>query len=319
MVIYTDLSATQFEELVIEFCVDLLGYGVQGFVTGMDGGRDARFCGRAQLVPSTSDPWDGTIVIQAKHTELLNKSFSEADFSGDGDDSILAKEVERVKALFERGELDYYMLFSNRRCTGVAEADVRKYIASSTGLPEDKIRLYDESELDRLIKRFPKAVDRACLNPGKSPPQIDPTNLAEIITRMANYKGQLDELMEGEKRPPAHRTSPEEKNKLNGLREEYFKRTIRGYMVDFGVIREFLGHPDSQPYVSLYDDISEELQAKLVAWSDPSIPYERLLEQLVATLFKLDFDLRVNKRLTRTLVFYMYCNCDIGGDDDPAQ
>ncbi len=116
-----------------------------------------------------------------------------------------------MKALFERGELDYYMLFSNRRCTGVTEEEVRKYIASSTGLPENKIRLYDESELDRLIKRFPKAVDRACLNPGKSPPQIDPTNLAEIIARLANYKGQLDELMEGEKRPPAHRTSPEEK------------------------------------------------------------------------------------------------------------
>jgi hypothetical protein len=319
MLIYTDLSDTQFEELVIEFCIALLGFGVQGFVTGMDGGRDARFYGRAQLVPSTAAPWDGSIIIQAKHTELLNKSFAEADFCGDVDGSVLAKEVIRIKSLYDRGELTYYMLFSNRRLTGVTDEAVREYISSRTGVPKDRIRIYDESELDRLRKRFPEAVDRACLNPGKSPPQIDPTNLAEIITRLAEYKGKLDELMEGEKRPPTRRTSPEEKNRLNGLREDYFKRTIRGYMVEFEVIREFLGYPESQPYVKLYDDVAEELQAKLVAWSDPNVPYERLLEQLIANMFRLDFDLRVNKRLTRTVVFYMYCNCDIGGEDDSAQ
>lgn len=314
MVNYTDLSDTQFEELVIEFCVELLGYGVQGFVTGMDGGRDARFCGRAQLIPSTSSPWDGNIIIQAKHTELLNKSFSEADFSGDGDDSVIAKEVERVKSLFERGELDYYMLFSNRRLTGVTDEELRKFISSRSGIANDRVKIVDKSELDRFCKRFPDAIVRANLNPAKSPPQIDPTDLAEVITRLAEYKGQLDELMEGEVLPPEKRTSPEEKNRLNGLREEYFKRTIRRYMVDFGVIRNFLGHPESQPYVHLYDEVAEELQAKLVAWSDLEVPYERLLEQLIANLLRLDFDLRTNKRLTRTVVFYMYCNCDIGGE-----
>ena len=73
---YHNLSDLQFEELVIEFCAELLGNGVQGFVTGPDGGRDARFSGTAMLVPSETDPWSGKIVIQAKHTELLNKAFS---------------------------------------------------------------------------------------------------------------------------------------------------------------------------------------------------------------------------------------------------
>jgi len=319
MVIYTDLSDNQFEELVIEFCVELLGYGVQGFVTGMDGGRDARFCGKAQRIPSVSSPWEGNIVIQAKHTELLNKSFAEADFSGDNEDSVLAKEVDRIRSLVERDELDYYILFANRRLTGVTDENVRKFISLKSGVAIDRIKIVDESELDRFCKRFPEAIERAALTPGKSPPQIDPTALAEVITKLAHYKGQIDELMEGEKRPPERRTSPDDKNRLNGLREGYFTKTIRRYMVDFRVIREFLGHPDSQPYVHLYDEVAEELQAKLVAWSDPDVPYERLLEQLIANLMRHDFDLRTNKRLTRTVVFYMYCNCDIGGENDSAE
>jgi len=318
-VIYTDLSATQFEELVIELCIDLLGYGVQGFVSGMDGGRDARFAGKAQLFPSESSPWEGTIVIQAKHTELLNKSFSEAEFSGDNGDSVLAIEMERIARLVSRDELDYYMLFANRRLTGVTDEKIRRLIASKTKIEMNRIKIVDESELDRYCKRFPEAVKRASLTPGNSPPQIDPMMLAEVITRLGHYKGQIDELMEGKKLPPANRTSPEEKNRLNGLREGYFKKTIRPHMPDFGVIQEFLSHPASHPYVQLYDEVAEELQAKLVAWSDPKVPYERLIEQLIANLLRRDFDLRMNKRLTRTVVFYMYCHCDIGGEDDSAE
>lgn len=99
---YHNLSDGQFEELVIELCVELLGHGAQGFVTGKDGGRDARFVGTAKLVPSEAEPWNGRIVIQVKHTELLNKTFSESDFSGHGESSVLAKELPRIKALLQK-------------------------------------------------------------------------------------------------------------------------------------------------------------------------------------------------------------------------
>ncbi|MCD0458619.1 ABC-three component system protein [Roseiconus lacunae] len=313
-IVYDNLSETQFEELVIEFCVELLGHGVQGFVTGMDGGRDARFVGKAKLIPSDAAPWDGTIVIQAKHTEMQNKSWSEADFSGENDSSVLAKELPRIKALLERGELDYYMLFSNRRLTGVTDEAIRGRICKDTGLSADKVVNVDVSQLDRYCKRFPQAIACANLTPGLSPPEIDPNDLAEVITKIANFRDELDDLMEGDELPPENRTTPAEKNLANGLREEYFKKTIRPRMVDFPVIRHFLGLPESQPLVRLYEDMAEELAAKLVAWSRPDVPYERLLEQLIAQLLKRDFDLRAHRRLTRTVVFYMYCNCDIGGE-----
>ncbi len=307
---YHNLSDRQFEELVIELCVELLGHKVQGFVSGTDGGRDARFVGQAALFRD----WNGTIVIQAKHTEMMNRKFSENDFFGAGEKSVIGKEIPKIQALIAAKELDYYMLFANRRLTGVTEAEIRSRIASETGLDKDHIKLIDTSELDRLVKRFPAAVDRADLNPARSPADIDPQDLAEVITALAQYRQQFDELMEGTEPPPEHRITPEQKNQAKGLRQEYFRKQIRPTMVDFSSIRRFLGHPDNQPYVKLYEDTAAELEAKLDAWTDPEVPYEKLLEVLISRLFDRDIDLRNNRRLTRTVVFYMYCNCDIAKD-----
>lgn len=309
MVPYHNLSDTQFEELVIEFCVELLGPGVQGFVTGKDGGRDARFSGTALLIPSSAEPWSGTVVIQAKHTELLNKKFSESDFMGE--DSVMSKEFPRIQQLMEDKELDFYILAANRRLTGVTDADIRKAVEEATGLDRNRIRIFDTSELDRLVKRYPEAVDRADLNPARRPADIDPQDLAEVIMKLAEYKNQLDELMEGDEPPPEKRVSPAEKNDATGLRDDYFNRQIRPKMVDFNSIDKFLGHPDNQPFVKLYEDTADELEAKLDAWNGPGIEYERLLEDMMTRLFARDFDLRKNRKLTRTVVYYMYCRCDI--------
>lgn len=65
---YEDLSDDQFERLIVILCQRLLGIAVQGFSKGPDGGRDAKFVGTAELFPSTTAPWKGTVIIQAKHT-----------------------------------------------------------------------------------------------------------------------------------------------------------------------------------------------------------------------------------------------------------
>ncbi|MEX1028240.1 MAG: ABC-three component system protein [Candidatus Paceibacterota bacterium] len=311
---YYNLSDTQFEDLVIEFCVELLGGGVQGFVTGKDGGRDARFEGTANCIPSTANPWSGKVVIQAKHTEIPTRSFSESDFSGTTKSSVLSKELLRVRSLLQNGELEFYMLFANRRLTGITEAGIRKRIASETGLAEGSVRMYDVSELGRLEKRYPQCTERANLNPARAPADIDPTDLANVITKLADYKQQLDELMESEVPPPSRRITPEEKNQKTGLQKTYFSKQIRPAMVDFPPIRSFLAHPDNRPFQKLYDETVDELEAKLDAWNEPDVTYERVLEVLVSRLFSRDFDLRQHRKLTRTVIYYMYCNCDIGKD-----
>ncbi|WP_227815771.1 hypothetical protein [Nitrogeniibacter aestuarii] len=97
---YENLSEDQFEELVVLLCRRLLGMGVQGFAKGVDGGRDAKFVGTAELLPSRAAPWNGTVIVQAKHTNGYNRSFSESDFYNlDSQNSITGKELPRIQKL----------------------------------------------------------------------------------------------------------------------------------------------------------------------------------------------------------------------------
>jgi len=133
---YEDLSDGQFETLIVLVCQNLLGISVQGFADGVDGGRDAKFVGTAELHPSKASPWAGTTIVQAKHTNGFNRSFSESDFFSDGaTTTILAKEIPRIKKLRVDNNLDNYMMFSNRRLTGNAETDIRAHISKECGLP----------------------------------------------------------------------------------------------------------------------------------------------------------------------------------------
>ncbi len=61
-----------FERLVVSICDRILGTGTIHFSDGPDGGRDAAFTGRAENYPSSTKPWEGSFVIQAKHCKNPN-------------------------------------------------------------------------------------------------------------------------------------------------------------------------------------------------------------------------------------------------------
>ena len=95
---------------------------MQGFAKGPDGGRDTKFVRTAELHPSRAAPWIGTTIIQAKHTNSYNRNFSESDFfSTTAQNTVLGKEIPRVKKLRESKQIDRYMLFANRRLAGNAK------------------------------------------------------------------------------------------------------------------------------------------------------------------------------------------------------
>ncbi|MEJ0004754.1 MAG: hypothetical protein WDN30_16630 [Pararobbsia sp.] len=139
---YEDLSDGQFETLIVLLCRRLLGISVQVFAKGPDGGRDAKFVGTAELYPSKAGPWVGTTIVQAKHTNGYNRNFSESDFfSRSSANTVLGKELPRIRKLREAKQLDHYMLFANRRLAGNAETEIRDYIASQCDVPASSICL----------------------------------------------------------------------------------------------------------------------------------------------------------------------------------
>lgn len=312
---YEDLSSSQFEDLVVAICQFLLGAGVQGFTAGPDGGRDAKFVGTAELHPSKAKPWEGTVICQAKHTNGYNKTFSDADFYSDGnDESVIAKEIPRIKKLRKAKQLDHYMLFSNRRLTGNAESSLRTVIAEKCDLSEYSVYLCGVEQLEVWLKRFPEAARIAKIDPIDSPLIVSPEDLAEVVEHLAQH------LKGAPAQPvlPTDRVPYERKNALNNMSDEYAKQLRRLYLKETEQIRKFLAAPENAELQRRYESAAEEFQLQVLAKRKGYQSFDEVINYLIDLLLGRDPVLRANKKLTRTMVFYMYWNCDVGLNDDAA-
>ena len=315
---YEDLSDDQFEVLIVLLCQRLLGIAVQGFAKGPDGGRDAKFVGTAELHPSKTAPWVGTVIVQAKHTNGYNRSFSELDFySTSSSNTVVGKEVPRIKKLREAKQLDHYMLFANRRLTGNSETEIRDHIAAECGVPASSIYLCGLEQLELWLKRFPEVAQEANLDAVDSPLIVSPDDLAEVVQALARQKDGLTALLDD---PPTVRVTYEEKNALNNMTAAYAKEQRRKYLKETAQIRTFLAAPENIELLRMYESVVDEFQLKILAKRKDYQTFDEVMEYLVDLLFNRDPVLRqhAHKRLTRAILFYMYWNCDIGEVDDAA-
>lgn len=311
---YEDLSDTQFETLIIFICQYLLGISVQAFAQGPDGGRDAKFVGTADLHPSKSAPWIGVTIIQAKHTNGFNRSFSESDFfSKSSSCNIVSEEIPRIAKLRASGELDNYMLFANRRLTGNAESDIRAHISKKCEIPSESIYLCGLEQLEILLKRFPDVPSRADLDPVDSPLIVSPDDLADVVEALARQRENLSGLLDD---PPTPRVTYEQKNAVNNMSADYARSQRRKYLKETETIRAFLAAPENLELLRMYESVVDEFQLKIIAKRKDYQTFDEVMEYVVDLLFGRDPTLRQHKRLTRAILFYMYWNCDIGETDD---
>ena len=312
---YEDLSSDQFEDLVVAICQFVLGAGVQGFTAGKDGGRDAKFVGTAEQLPSKANPWIGTVIAQAKHTNGYNKTFSDSDFySEKTNETVMGRELPRIRSLRAANALDHYMLFSNRRLTGNAESNLRSVIANECELPVSSVYLCGVEQLEVWLKRFPQAADIAKIDPIDSPLIVSPDDLAEVVERLAAH------LKNAVSQPvlPTDRVSYQQKNDLNNMTEEYGKELRRRYLKETQQIRLFLAAPENAELLGRYESAADEFQLQVLAKRKDYQFFDEVINYLISLLLNRDPILRANKRLTRTMVFYMYWNCDVGLNHDAA-
>jgi hypothetical protein len=309
---YEDLSDEQFEDLVVLLCQRLLGISVQGFAKGPDGGRDAKFVGTAELHPSKAAPWIGTTIIQAKHTNGYNRNFAESDFfSKTGLNTVLGKEIPRIKKLRDAKQLDHYMLFANRRLAGNAESEIRTHISTQCGIPEASIYLCGLEQLELWLKTFSDVATKAELDPVDSPLIVSPDDLAEVVQALARQKDAVSAFLDD---PPTARVSYEQKNALNNMSADYAKELRKKYLKETAQIRAFLAAPENLTLLRMYESVVDEFQLKIIAKRKEHQTFDGIMEYLVDLLFNRDPVLRqhAHKRLTRAVLFYMYWNCDIG-------
>lgn len=313
---YENLSPKQFEELVILICQKLLGIAVQGFTEGKDGGRDAKFFGTAQSWPSTTAPWQGKIVIQAKHTNGQNKAYSDSDFFSETANSTIGKELSRIIDLKNNSELTHYMLFTNRKLSGVTEPKVRKHIAEKCCLDESNISLFGVDDLERYLKIYNDIPALADIDPIDSPLIISPDDLSALIEALAE---EIPDISKIESTTPTPRTPYERKNTLNSMDKDYADNQRRKYLKETSQISTFLSSPDNLELATKYSGIVDEFQNKILSKRKDYQSFNALLEYLYDLLIQRDGILKSNKKLTRVMLFYMYWHCDIGKNDEDLE
>ena len=307
---YEDLNDDQFEQLIVILCQQILGISVQGFAKGHDGGRDAKFVGTAELFPSTAAPWVGTTIIQAKHSNGPYRSFSESDFfSHTSRSSLIEKEIPRIQGLRQAEQLDHYMLFSNRRLTGNAQAEISAYISEKCNIPESSIFLCGVEQLELWLKRFPQVAKLAEIDPIDTPLILSPDELSEVVQALAHLKENISAVIDN---PPTPRIPYDQKNSLNNMTEEYAKYLRKRYLKDTAEIHTFLSAPENHDLLRMYELAIEEFQEKIIAKRKHYQSFDDVMVYIADLLINRDAILRQNKRITRTLLFYMYWNCDIG-------
>lgn len=313
---YEDMSDDQFERLIVSLCQHLLGIAVVGFSKGPDGGRDAKFVGTAQIHPSTTAPWTGTVIVQAKHTNGVNKSFSEGDFFALGSKHcVVLKEIPRIQALSAAGKLNHYMLFANRRLAANAESEIRAHIASQCGISEGSIFLCGVEKLELLLRTFPEAAKNADLDPIDAPLMVSPDELADVVVALGSNRAAFQVVADD---PPTVRVAFDVKNAANGMSAEYAFAQRRKYLKETPIIHAFLSAPENSELLETYESVVDEFQLKIIAKRRNYQSFDEVMEYLTDLLFNRDPVLRANKKLTRAMLFYMYWNCDIGGDGDAS-
>lgn len=313
---YEDLGDEQFEKLVVFLCQRLLGMGVKGFAKGPDGGRDAKFVGTAEQLPSTAAPWEGTTIIQAKHTNGYNRSFSESDFySRKTQNTILGGEIPRIKRMRKHKQIDHYMLFSNRRLAANAESEIINYLSRTCDIPAASIYLCGLEQLESWLKNFPQVPKMANLDPVDSPLIVSPDDLSEVVQAFARHKDAIKDVPDD---PPTARVSYELKNKINNMSKDYSVAFRRRYLKETPQIRAFLAAPENTGLLRLYESVVDEFQLKIIAKRKNYQTFDDVVEYLSHLLFNRDPILRQHTRLTRCVLFYMYWNCDLGDTGDVA-
>jgi len=299
-----ELPTQEFETLVIHICQKLLGIGTINFSEGPDGGRDGKFEGTSDQYPSAASPWSGKFIIQAKKKGNPNASCSDADFKT----QILDKEIPKIQKLKQDGEIDNYLIFTNRKLTAGAEQEHRNYLRSQTGLTN--IAIFGVEIMTTWVYANPDIVKACNLNKFRDPLRMHSDDIRDVIIAFYNDREQV--ATQFDSKYSFDYLSLEKKNELNKLSEEYFKYIRENSESSFNAITVFLKKAINKQYADYYYNTIDELKGKIITRRKEFAKFEEIFVHLYDAILDKHPELRESSALINVFLHYMYCNCDIG-------
>jgi hypothetical protein len=303
-----ELSSAEFEGLVYNICIKILGENVSIFRKGKDGGRDARFEGKALNIPNNENSWEGKFIIQAK---------GEGDVKDSCNENYLKyfekEEFPKILKLIEGKELDNYILFTSRRLTAGQDAKFRKLFNDNfDGINFD---LYGREKITGFIERNPQIEDICNLKKIISPLRINPNDIKDTIV---GFYSNRENVTEGIRKVESNfdYVSKETKNELNNLSEEYFKIIKERSLPFFDEIDNFLKDNKNKEFKGKYLDIVDELRTQIETYRDEYNKFDKIFSKIRETILNNSNDEIKEKRWINIFLHYMYWNCDIGRKED---
>jgi hypothetical protein len=151
------LSSRSFEQLIQAIAAKVIGSGLVVFGDGPDGAREATFEGRSQY-PSSADPWDRYVVVQAK----FHQRFQSVDTEGKWALSALQKELRKFSSTRRKLRTPEYYIFCTNVTLTAAERTGSKDRAHAILRDFTKKRglkgyaLWDSDQLRTFLDSFPE-------------------------------------------------------------------------------------------------------------------------------------------------------------------
>lgn len=305
-----NLDDSKFENLINSICQEILGTGVIVFSQGKDGGRDGKFTGKAQNYPSKSDSWAGKFIIQAKHTINPIASCSDKDF-----ERVIKKEIKRIKELKSKGDVDNYLLFTNRKYSGIKGEALMKQIIKETGVINAVI-IGKETIQDQFLGASKNIVKQYQLLMAHIPFDFSDEEIKKIIIafkdQLAGVNNNIITRVEELKYDFSH-VEKEDKNIKNNLGEEYYTQHILGSsLMEFDKIEKFLNDPINEELKDFYYDTANELNQLITIHRDNFEAFEELFIHIYQLISSGNVSLMGAKRHITTFLHYMYVECLIG-------
>jgi len=305
---FHDLGDDEFQSLVSAICHEILGIGTLVFSKGKDGGRDAKFSGTAQNFPDKQSPLKGNFIIQAKHTGKPVASCSDSDFG-----KALADEKENILELIANGELDFYLVFTNRKIPAddaVAKVEALKALgckdAYLIGIPQ----------LREWLTLHPEIWSKLGYDRFEGPIKFDVDDITTVISQFhAEMKSGELEICAAN----LNYVAKSEKNKINKLSDEYWSEVRTRSLQYFKAIEEFLKNPRNLDFKDMYEDTADEIRRKLLTMDVPFKSFDDALTFIIDFVTKGNTQLKNRRRFATVFLHYMYYTCDIGQHADTDQ
>jgi hypothetical protein len=278
------------------------------FAAGKDGGRDGTFNGTAEKFPSAAMPLTGKFVVQAKHTQNPVASCADAEFG-----RVLIGERPKITALIEKGELEHYLVFTNRKKpagdgTEKEKALKKLGLASAYLLGLEQLRFW--------LTQHPEIWSKLGFDRFETPLRIQTEDLTTVVTA---FHSALDgKPPDGRSEDFSYVPKPQ-KNKINKLSNAYWEEIRTRSLPYFKTIEDFLSNPRNVDFKDMYEDTADEIRRKLIMAAPPFESFDEALTCIIDLVTADNPELKKRRRFATVFLHYMYYTCDIGQHADTLQ